>query len=143
MNAFIQQLKENMNLKDINPRTYSPLALAYIGDVVFDLVIRTLVIYNGNAPVHKLHLRTSGYVKASSQANMVKGLEDELTDEEAAVFKRGRNAKSATVPKNADWMAYKLATGFEALIGYLYLDGQYNRMLELISKGVHNDKTNQ
>ncbi len=136
MEAFMDFFKESLDIKDVNPRQYSPLGLAYIGDSVFDLIIKHKVIAKGNAPVNKLHRTTSQYVKASAQASTFRKIESFLTDDEMAVFKRGRNAKSGTVPKNADLMDYKTATGFEALIGFLYLDYQYERIIELMKKGV-------
>lgn len=136
MEAFMDFFKESLDIHDVNPRQYSPLVLAYIGDSVFDLIIKHKVVAKGNAPVNKLHQATSQYVKASAQANTFRKIEQLLTEDEMAVFKRGRNAKSGTVPKNADLMDYKTATGFEALIGFLYLDHQYERIIELMKKGV-------
>lgn len=118
MKAFMDFFKESLDIKEVNPRQYSPLALAYIGDSVFDLVIKHKVVAKGNAPVNKLHRTTSRYVKASAQASTFRKIEGFLTEDEMAVFKRGRNAKSGTVPKNAELMDYKIATGFEALIGF-------------------------
>ena len=124
----------SMNKQDI--RTISPLTLAYIGDCIYDLVIRTIVVERGNAPVNKLHKRVSDMVKASAQMNMYKLIEDELTDKEKAEFKRGRNAKSYTSAKNASKSDYRSATGFEAMLGYLYLNGESARVVELIKLGI-------
>lgn len=125
-------LKKTWNLPDTDIKSYSGLTLAYIGDAIFDLVIRTYVVEHGNAPVNKLHKQVIKLVQASAQAQLYHTIQDMLTDEEQAVYKRGRNAKSFTSAKNADIVEYRTATGLEALIGYLYLTGQTDRMLELI-----------
>lgn len=123
-------------MKEVDIKEYSPLALAYIGDAVFDLIIRSLVLNEGNRQVQKLHKRTSAIVQASSQARMITALNDELSQEEHAVYKRGRNAKSLSPAKNQSVSDYHKATGFEALIGYLYLKKEWKRMLELIKAGL-------
>lgn len=117
-------------------RAFSPLALAYLGDAVFDLVIRTLVVEQGNRSAHELHRRAIRYVNAAFQARMIESLLPELTEEETSVYKRGRNAKSDTVAKNADVTDYRKATGLEALVGYLYLRDRMERILELMRKGI-------
>ena len=111
-------LKEQFHIADIDIRTYSPLTLAYIGDGIYDLVIRSLVVAKGNTRASELHKRTSQIVKAHTQAEMMEVLLPILTEEEAAVYKRGRNAKSFTMAKNATMSDYRKATGFEALMGY-------------------------
>ena len=116
--------------------TYSPLGLAYIGDAVYEIAVRTLVISEGNMSVNKYHKKSSSLVKASAQAGVYDNIKEKLTDEEAAVYKRGRNAKSATAAKNASIVEYRMATGVEALIGYLYLSGRTARALELIKIGL-------
>ncbi len=120
----------------MQPNLMSPLTLAFIGDCIFDLVVRTVVVENGNAPVNKLHRRAAHYVKAPSQMLMLNMIKEELTDDEMAVFKRGRNAKSYTSAKNASITEYRIATGFEALIGYLYLNQQFDRALYLLHLGI-------
>lgn len=120
-------------------RTYSPLTLAYIGDSVYELVIRTLLVSCGNTPVNQLHHKATQMVKASAQAQMIRKLEPLLTEEERAVYRRGRNAHSPTMAKHATMSDYRHATGFEALIGYLYLGGKETRMLELIRDGLEAD----
>lgn len=126
--------KFGIEMKDI--RSYSPLTLAYIGDGIFDLVIRSMVVGEGNTHVNDLHHHTSQIVKAHAQSEMVGELMQDLTEEELAVYKRGRNAKSATMAKNATVGDYRRATGFEALIGYLYLEDKMERMMELILAGL-------
>ncbi len=117
-------------------RTYSPLALAFIGDAVFSLYIRTIIVSRGNTAPGKLHKQCSELVKAGAQAAMIKGIFDELTDEERSVYKRGRNAQAPSRAKNASMSEYRHATGLESLFGYLYLTGQGDRMTELVEKCV-------
>lgn len=117
---------------------YSPLVLAYIGDAVYELYVRTKIVSDGNRPVNKLHQQSKKYVKASEQTKIYHIVENMLTANELAVFKRGRNAKSSTVPKNALLSDYRHATGFEALIGYLYIDGQLDRITEILKFGIEN-----
>ena len=118
--------------KEINPREYSPLPLAYIGDSVYDLFIRTKVMEKGNRHVTDLHKESVKFVKAHSQAESVHAIEDKLTEDEVRVLKWGRNAKS-TPPKNADVTDYRYATGFETLLGYLYLEGNEDRLKEVLN----------
>lgn len=129
-------IKEQFAVDKIDIRTYSPLTLAYIGDGVFDLVIRTLVVGRGNTKASQLHQHTSHIVKAETQAKLIEALEEELTEEEADVYRRGRNAKSPTMAKNATMADYRKATGFEALMGYLYLKDDFPRMVELTRLGL-------
>ena len=134
--GLLRQIKESFGLKEVDIRTYSPLTLAYIGDCVYDLVIRTVVVERGNEPANKLHKKTVAYVKAQTQASMIEALLPYHTEEEEAVYKRGRNAKSYTSAKNASIGDYRKATGMEALVGYLYLTGQEARIMELIKTGL-------
>lgn len=117
-------------------RTYSPLVLAFIGDGVYDLIIRTLIVEQGNTHANLLHKRCSQLVKAEAQASMAECLQPLLTEEETAVYKRGRNAKVGSKARNASMAEYKKATGFEALIGYLYLAHRMERILELVKLGL-------
>jgi len=134
-NHFLAYMKESLRLQGVDPCSYSPLALAYIGDAVYELIIRTKVINHGSMQVNKMHKRSAGLVKAETQANLIKALEEDLT-EELAVFKRGRNAKSVTTAKHATVIDYRMATGFEALVGYLYITEQFDRVIELVSLGL-------
>jgi ribonuclease-3 family protein len=124
--------KAALHLPETDIKTYSPLTLAFIGDSIYDLIIRTTVVESGNAPVNKLHRRASKLVQASAQADLYHKIKDILTEEELATFKRGRNAKSFTSAKNAGVVEYRTATGIEALFGYLYLTDQMDRLMELI-----------
>ena len=136
MEKGLGYLKQTFELEYQDIRTYSPLTLAYIGDAIYELVIRTILVEKGNTQVNKLHKRASRLVKASSQSAMIEKLKPYLTEEEMGVFKRGRNAKAATMAKNATMSDYRRATGFEALMGYLYLTEQWERMLELMKTGI-------
>lgn len=129
-------MAQALELQKIDPRIYSPLVLAYIGDAVYEVLIRTRVINRGSMQVNKMHKKSASLVNAGTQANLIKALMEELTEDELAVYKRGRNAKSATTAKHAAMMDYRMATGFEALIGYLYLTGSYERMLKLVHNGL-------
>ena len=131
-----QYFLEKFGMKQADIRSYSPLTLAYIGDGIYDLVIRSMMVAKGNAHVNDLHRRTSKLVKAHAQSELIGLLQPELTEEELAVYRRGRNAKSFTMAKNATVADYRRATGFEALMGYLYLEDQMDRMMELILTGL-------
>lgn len=134
--TILEAIKRDFDCREIDIRTYSPLALAYIGDAIYDLVIRTIVVERGNTSANKLHRKTVNYVNARIQAQMIEALMDELTEEEQTVYKRGRNAKSYTTAKNASVIEYRKATGFEALCGYLYLTGKQERMLTLVKRAI-------
>lgn len=133
---LFEQIRQNMCLKNVDADTYSPLTLAYIGDAIYEIVIRTMVVSWANIQVNKLHKKSSTLVKAQTQADMAKHIMDILDDKELAIYKRGRNAKSFTKAKNASVIDYRMATGFEALMGYLYISHKSDRMLELIKKGL-------
>ena len=134
-----EAIAKALKLEAVDPRTYSPLVLAYIGDAVYELLIRTKVINHGSMQVNKMHKKSASLVKAETQANIIKAIQDDLTEEELAVYKRGRNANSATMAKHATMSDYRRATGFEALMGYLYLTGRTERILELAKKGLEED----
>lgn len=133
---FKEYIKEKFRLKEQDAKGYSPLVLAYMGDCVYELFIRTKVVNAGNMQVSKMHKESAALVKASAQAEMITVIMELLTEEERQIYKRGRNAKSVTMAKNATMTEYRMATGFEALIGYLYLSGQEERMVELICAGL-------
>ena len=135
-NDLVKCIYEGLDMKHTEPSQLSPLVLAYIGDSIYDLVIKTWVIEQGNMQVNKLNRFASNIVKAQSQSEMIGIIEPLLSPAEEAVYKRGRNAKSYTSAKNASISDYRRATGFEALMGYLYLSGQYERMMELVKAGL-------
>ena len=130
------RIKELMSGEKPDLRTYSPLTLAYLGDAVYELVIRTALVEKANCPVNKLNRRASSLVKASAQSAMAGAIEPLLTEEEASIYRRGRNAHSPTMAKNATMADYRRATGVEALVGYLYLKGDMDRILELMDAGL-------
>lgn len=129
-------IEDYFELGNMDLRTVSPLTLAYIGDGIYDLIIRTIIVKKGNAAVNKLHKRVSDLVKANSQMIMYKIVEEELSEEELAIYKRGRNAKPYTTAKNATKGDYRSATGYECLLGYLYLDNNMDRIMYLVKKGL-------
>ena len=134
--SVLQQIKESFPCEDVDVRSYSPLTFAFIGDCVFDLIIRTVIVSRGNRAPDGLHKKKSKIVKAQTQTLMIESLMEELTEEERGVYRRGRNAKSYTTAKNASVAEYRKATGFEALIGYLYLTDRMDRILELTKRGL-------
>jgi len=140
LEAYIRQ-KFEIQKQDI--RSYSPLTLAYIGDGIYELVIRTVVVGKGNKQVNKLHREASRYVKAQAQSAMMDRIGPMLTDKEADIYRRGRNAKSFTTAKNASVNDYRRATGFEALMGYLYLCGEIPRIIELVKEAVDHYTPNE
>lgn len=131
-----EDIRREYGISSKDPKQYSPLTLAYIGDGIYDLVIRTIVVEQGNARVNQLHKYVSSIVKAGAQAQVVREIEPLLTEEEMGIYRRGRNAKSYTMAKNASVVEYRMATGLEALMGYLYLLGRMDRILELIEAGL-------
>ena len=133
---FDSYMHELFQMEEVDIHTYSPLTLAYIGDSIYDLIIKSLVINHGNKQVNKLHNETSRLVQASSQSLMMRTMQEHLTEEETAVYKPGRNAKSITPAKNQSITDYRRATGFEALLGYLYLKKEWKRMLNLVKIGL-------
>ena len=131
-------VNEIFNSKEVRPNEYSPLALAFIGDSVFDLVIKSVIVEKANCQVNKIQNKTSKIVRATTQALIVDALKDELSEEEANIYRRGRNAKPYTKAKNASYSEYCKATGLEALVGYLYLKGDTERLVSLIKLGREN-----
>lgn len=134
--SLLGKIKDAFCCGEIDVNTYSPLALAFMGDCVFEIIIRTVVVERGNRQVNSLHKIKSAVVNAKVQAKMAEALLSELTEEELAWYKRGRNAKSHTVAKNATIGEYRKATGLEALYGFLYLCDREDRLLELTKIGL-------
>ena len=132
---MFESMKNTFGLPDVNVSEYSPLTLAYIGDCVYELIIRTGLVFKGNAPVNKLNADASRYAKAGTQSAIIEKIMDSLSEEELSVYKRGRNPHSYTKAKNATSGDYRRATGFEALIGYLYLEQKFDRIMELVRMG--------
>ena len=129
-------MRREFEMKEVNIDSYSPLTLAYIGDSVYDLIIKSLVINEGNKQVKKLHQETSRMVQASAQSEMMRVIQGVLTEEEHAVYRRGRNAKSVSPARNQSLTDYRRATGFEALMGWLYLKSDWKRIIDLVKIGL-------
>lgn len=132
METCLKGIAEHFPLTEKELRGYSSLGLAYIGDCIFELFVRTMVVTKRNDKANHYHQKTIGYVNAAAQTEMMEIIKPLLTDEEKAVFRRGKNAKSLSPAKNQSSHDYHIATGFEALMGYLYLSGQMERLKELI-----------
>ena len=131
--SFLDEIKLDFKIESADINSYSPLTLAFIGDCVFDLVIRSVIVCRANRQPNKLHKLKANVVKAQTQSEMAKALMEDMTEEEAAVYKRGRNAHSFSSAKNASIQDYRRATGVEALFGYLYLSGNIKRVRELFN----------
>lgn len=122
-----------------DPKQMSALTLAYLGDTIYDLYARTYLAFSTNGPVHALHLESSKLVCAKGQAEAFFRIQPMLSEEEIGQFRRGRNAHSATVPKNANVADYRIATGFETLLGYLYCCGEDERIGQLMSNALRKE----
>lgn len=122
---------ENLNNEKVDIRLYSPQALAFLGDAVYEILVRERIVHRANMPVHKLHLQAVEQVRASYQSKAYAVVEPVLTEEELAALKRGRNISSIKPPKNGTMQDYRRATGLECLFGYLYLKGEIQRINEL------------
>ncbi len=133
---FLEAIEDEFGEMRLRPEQYSALGLAYLGDDVYDLIIRTVVMEMGNGSVKNFHRITTGIVKAGAQAALMRVLEPILTEEERDIYHHGRNAKSASSAKNASITDYRIATGFEALLGYLYLKHDMKRALHLVKTGL-------
>ncbi len=134
--SLLHQLHKQFGESEVDIRTYSPLTLAYIGDVAFEIVIRTLIVEKGQRAANTLHKHTTKIVCAGTQAAMIEALDGELTEEEKDIYRRGKNTKIHSSAKNASLSDYRKATGFEALCGYLYLSDNMERMLFLIQRAM-------
>lgn len=133
---FDSYMQEIFEMQEVDIHMYSPLTLAYIGDGIYELIIRSLVVNQGNKQVNKLHKETSSLVQASTQSLMMRAMQEHLTEEEHSVYRRGRNSKAVTPAKNQSITDYRRATGFEALLGYLYLKKDWKRLLDLVKIGL-------
>ncbi|MBE7720335.1 Mini-ribonuclease 3 [Lacrimispora indolis] len=138
LSGFSDFFKDTLKLKEVDIKSYSPLALAYIGDAVYELIVRTKVMNHGSTQVHNMHKKSARLVNAGAQAEIIRRLleDEDLTPEEVTAYKRGRNAKAVTTAKHATVADYRTATGFEALCGYLYLNGDLDRLVTLVGKGL-------
>lgn len=132
----MEAIKNSSACNDPQVKSMSPAALAYIGDVLFEMYVRDYLLHQPQTNIDQLHKKAVTYVKASSQALMIKHLTPYLTDEEQAAVRRGRNGKMGTVPRNADATDYRYATGFEALLGWLYYQNETARLVQVMEKAV-------
>lgn len=139
-NSLLESIKQQFGLDTLIPNEVSPLILAYIGDAYYEVIVRTIEISKGNRQVNKLHKDSTKLVNAGTQSKLSDAISEFLTEEEMSIYRRGRNAKANTSAKNASIGDYRKATGFEALIGYLYLGGNEARALQLVKEGM--DKLN-
>ena len=148
MEESLGRIMDHFPLTEQEVRSYSALAFAYIGDSVYDLIIRTMITSKGNNRPNKYHQQVIQYVNANAQTRMMDKIKPLLTEEEKTMFRRGRNAKSISCAKNQSHHDYRIATGFETLIGYVYMTGQMGRIMELVSVGLgitpeHSEMTNE
>jgi len=134
--GFLESIQQVFPSQEQDIRSYSPLSLAFLGDAVYELVVRTVIVRGPNRAAAKLHDMTVRYVNAPAQARMVEIISPLLTQEESDVLRRGKNASPHTIAKSGSRKEYLRATGFEALMGYLYLTGRTERMLELVQAGM-------
>lgn len=134
--TLLTKIKNEFQCKDTDIRTYSPLTLAFLGDCIYDIIIRTIIVAKGNRTVNGLHKKKSYLVNAKAQKELIESIGDLLTEEEEDIYRRGRNAKSYTTAKNASVSDYRKATGFEALLGYLFLKDDMDRILYLTREGL-------
>lgn len=133
---ILGKMRSEFDIKPMEVMNLQPLVLAYIGDAVYEAYVRTMLVVNKKTNVNMLHKMSVKYVKAKAQSDIVKRIMDKLTAEEQDVVRRGRNAKSATVPKHAEVTDYRYSTGYEALIGYLYLMKQTERLMVILKMSV-------
>lgn len=133
---IVGNMRRDFDIKPMDVMNLQPLVLAYIGDAVYEAYVRTMLVVNKKTNVNMLHKMSVKYVKAQAQSDIVRRIMDRLTPEEQDVVRRGRNAKSATVPKHAEITDYRYSTGYEALIGYLYLLNQTDRLMEILRMSV-------
>ena len=148
MEESLGRIMDHFPLTEQEVRSYSALAFAYIGDSVYELIMRTMITSKGNNRPNKYHQQVIQYVNANAQTRMMDKIKPLLTEEEKTMFRRGRNAKSISCAKNQSHHDYRIATGFETLIGYLYMTGQMGRIMELVSVGLgitpeHSEMTNE
>jgi len=134
--AIIGNMRKDFDIKPMDVMNLNPLVLAYIGDAVYEVYIRTMLVINNKTNVNMLHKMSVKYVKAKAQSDIVHRIMDKLTQDEQDAVRRGRNAKSATAPKHADITDYRYSTGYEAMIGYLYLTNNTERLIEILRLSV-------
>ncbi|MBP5528874.1 MAG: ribonuclease III [Lachnospiraceae bacterium] len=136
MTDLPEKIKEQFDIKDTDINTYNPLTLAFIGDSVYEIIVRTMVVSKGNKSVNALAKDKNRLVNAKTQSRIAEILSDEFSEEEADIYRRGKNAKTANHSKSAAYSEYHRATGLEAVFGYLYLTGRLERCLELLKSAL-------
>lgn len=141
MEESLKIIADAFPLDEQKIKTYSALSFAYIGDSVYDLIIRTMITARANTKPNKYHKQVIGYVNANAQTKMMEAIKLFLNEEEKTIFRRGKNAKPASCAKNQSLHDYRIATGFETLIGYLYLTGKMERIMELIAIGLKEEES--
>ena len=129
-------MAQKINLPKQDPEKVSPLNLAFIGDSVYEVVIRNKVLNDFNGSLNEVNKMAKHYAMAQTQSKIMHLIENELSEKEIQIFKRGRNAKGVSAPKSCTISEYREATGFESLIGYLYLKNNSDRVIELVYKGI-------
>lgn len=135
-NGILSGIRSTFGVETKDVRSVPALTLAYVGDCIYELIIRSMLVESGIAHVAELNKKSSSMVRASAQCEMYRAVEEMLSEEEAAAFRRGRNVKSSSIAKHATVADYRCATGYEALMGYLYLNERYDRILELVKIGL-------
>ena len=135
-NTFFHEISEEFALPEQDLRTFTPLTLAFVGDNVYDLIVRTVILCEGNRKLNHIHKEKSDLAKAQTQAKMAELLQDFMTEEERNIYRSGKGAKTATHAKSAGYAEYHKATGLEAVMGYLYLTGNEKRAVELLHEGM-------
>ena len=133
---FYEHIRDVLEIPEPDTDSCSPLVLAYIGYCIYDLIIKSMVVGRGIKQVQRLHEETSSYVQASAQSQMMRTMQQHLTEEEHAIYRRGRNTRSVSAAKNQTITDYRRATGFEALLGYLFLKKRYARLMEIVKIGL-------
>ena len=134
--SMLSQIHKEFGSGGVDIRTYSPLTLAHIGDAVFEIIIRTLIVEKGQRAANTLHRHTTKIVCAQTQAKMIEAVYESLTEEEQEVYRRGKNTKTNSSAKNASLSDYHKATGFEALCGYLFLKDNMERITQIIGQSL-------
>ncbi|MCD8039264.1 MAG: ribonuclease III [Lachnospiraceae bacterium] len=136
MGDILSEIHERFDTKGADIRTYSPLTLAYIGDAVYEIIIRTLIVERGQRSVEALHKQTTRLVCAQAQSKLVMAVYERLSGEEQDIYRRGKNTKLHSTAKNAALADYKRATGLEALCGFLFLEGKTQRLVQIVSEAL-------
>ena len=138
--GLAEDIKNSFELEDTDLRTYNPLSLAFIGDSIYETIIRTLVVEKGNKSVNVMSKEKNTLVNATKQSEIGEFLKDYYTEEEAEMYRRGKNAKTANHSKSAAYSDYHKATGLEAVFGYLYLSGRIDRCIELLTIAIKSNE---